>query len=73
MFTKGFKKISAAIASKGISPHTLEQMGLGALAVPVAAHTYRAIKEKKPGEAAMSGTELAGLGILSRAAAKAHK
>ena len=70
MFKKGFEKVAA---SKGLSSHALDQIGLGALAVPVAAHTYKAIKEKKPGEAALGATDLGGLGLLSRAAYKAHK
>ena len=67
-FTKGFEKT----AGKGIAPHTLDQLGLAAIAVPEAYHTYKAMKEKKPGEAALGATGLAGLGMLSRAAAKAH-
>jgi hypothetical protein len=68
MFKQGFDK-----AAKGFSSHTLDQIGLGALAVPAAIHTYKALKEKKPGEAALGGAEVAGLGILSRAAYKAHR
>jgi hypothetical protein len=66
-FTKGFEK-----TAKGISGQTLDRAGLAALSVVPAVHTYRSIKEKKPGEAALGATELGGLGLLYKAVGKAH-
>jgi hypothetical protein len=66
-FKDGFNKLA------GLNSHKLEQAGLGALALAPAYHTYKAIKAKKPGEAAIGASEVGGLGILSRAAYKAHK
>lgn len=66
-FKSGFEKIA-----KGMSGKNLERVGLGALAISPAYHTYKAIKEKKPGEAALGATELGGLHLLDRAVLKAH-
>lgn len=71
-FTKGFLKM-AAKKSLFKNPEALEHLGLGMLAVPVAAHGIKSIKEKDTGGTAMAGAELAGLGVLSRATRLAHK
>lgn len=69
-FRKGFEKVATG---KGLlSNHkALDQAGLGLLAVPVAYHGYKALKKKDKTEVAMAGTELGGLGLLSRAVSKA--
>ena len=64
-FTKGFNKVA-------VEAKTLDRLGLGALAIAPAYHTYKAIKEKKPGEAALGATELGGLHLLDKAV-RAHK
>ena len=75
MFKKGFEKISGisdSVKSFANNTHHLDQAGLAALAIPTAIHGYKALKKKDKGEAALSATELGGLGLLSRAVSKAH-
>ena len=72
LFTKGFEK-SAGIKDFVRNPHHMDQLGLGVLGASAGIHGYKAIKEKSKGDAAAAGLDLAGLGILSRAAKIAHK
>lgn len=65
-FTQSF------IKTAGINPATLDKAGLGALAIAPAVHTYKAIKKKDKGEAALGASELGGLGLLYKAVQKAH-
>lgn len=51
---------------------TLDKAGLGLLAVAPGVHTYKAVKEKDPGQAALGASELGGLGLLYRSVKKAH-
>jgi hypothetical protein len=55
-----------------VSAKTLDRAGLGALAIAPAYHTYKAIKEKKPVDAALGVSELGGLHLLDRAV-RAHR
>ena len=66
-FVKGFVKSAA-----GFKPETLDKAGLGMLALAPAYHTYKAIKNKEKGEAALGASEVGGLGLLYRAVQKAH-
>lgn len=50
----------------------LDKAGLGLLAVAPGVHTYKAVKEKDPKEAALGASELGGLGLLYRSVKKAH-
>lgn len=75
-FVAGFVK-SAAVGKlldklKKVPSNTWDKAGLGVLATVPAYHTYKAVKDKKPGEAALGATEVAGLGMLYHAARKAH-
>jgi hypothetical protein len=65
-FIKSFEKTAA------MSSSALDKAGLGALAIAPAVHTYKAIKNKDKGEAALGATEVGGLGLLYRAVQKAH-
>jgi hypothetical protein len=67
MFTDSFEKIAA-----GLKASTLDKAGLLALGVPTVYHGYKALKKGEKGEAAMSGIEGAGLGMLYRSVQKAH-
>jgi hypothetical protein len=58
--------------AKGFAPSTLDKAGLIALGVPVAYHGIKALKKGDTTDAAMSGVEGAGLGLLYRAVQKAH-
>jgi hypothetical protein len=74
MFKKGFEKVAGigdTLAKSWKNPAHLDQAGLGALALAPAYHGYKAFKNKDKGEAALAGTELGGLALLSRAVSKA--
>lgn len=66
-FIAGFEKVA-----KGLKPQTLDKAGLGLLAAAPAYHAVKAVKEKNKTEAALSGAEVGGLGLLYRAVQKAH-
>lgn len=69
MFHKGFSKF-AGQAGFWHNHKSLDQAGLAALSLAPAYHGYKAIKDKDKKEAALAGTELGGLALLSRAVAK---
>jgi hypothetical protein len=66
-FTEGLKE-----TLKKIKPEHYDKAGLALLAAAPAYHTVKAVKENKPGEAALGASELGGLGLLYHAVRKAH-
>jgi hypothetical protein len=70
MFHKGFSKTAAGATGFWNNHKALDHAGLAALAIAPAYHGYKAIKNKDKKDAAIAGTELGGLALLSRAVAK---
>ena len=77
MFRSGFSKIASIVDSikntyNKIPAKHLDHAGLATLAIAPAVHGYKAIKNKDKKEAALAGSEIAGLGLLHAAVKKAH-
>lgn len=74
--TAGIKDTARAVGDKAKKAWqdapALDKAGLGLLAVAPAVHTYKAVKNKDKGEAALGASELGGLGLLYRSVNKAH-
>lgn len=73
MKKRAFSEALEKTAGFNFKPQTLDKAGLGLLAAAPAYHTYKAIKEKDKTQAALSGAEVGGLGLLYRAVQKSHK
>lgn len=69
---KGFRKVAAGAKPFLENAKKLDKAGLGVLGGVAAYHGYKALKEKKPADAAAAGADIAGLGLLYRAVNKGH-